>query len=178
VSALGEAVVGSKPTEAGFDLETVFCAQYERIIRVIARVVRDRARAEELAVEVFLKLSRNRAAQGENTEGWLYRVAVRMALDELRRQARRSRYQQLLGLVRRTPTPEDIHAAIEERERVRLVLSVIPRRQAELLVLRSQDFSYSEIAATLERNPTSIGTLISRAQQVFRKEYIQRYGEQ
>jgi RNA polymerase sigma-70 factor, ECF subfamily len=178
VSAMGEVVAESKTTEAGFDLETVFCAQYERIARTIARVVRDRARAEELAVEVFLKLSRNRQAQGENTAGWLYRVAVRMALDELRREARRNRYEHLLGLVQKTPTPEDTRAATEERDRVRLVLSVIPRRHAELLVLRSQDFSYNEMATALDRNPASIGTLLSRAQQVFRKEYTQRYGEQ
>ena len=43
-----------------------------RISCLIARVVQDRGRAEELAVEVFLKRSRNRKAQGENTEGWLY----------------------------------------------------------------------------------------------------------
>jgi RNA polymerase sigma-70 factor (ECF subfamily) len=35
-----------------------------------------------------------------------------------------------------------------------------------------------ELAAALELNPASVGTLISRAQQAFRKEFIQRYGEQ
>jgi RNA polymerase sigma-70 factor (ECF subfamily) len=41
------------------DIETIFHAQYERIARVIARVLRDPARSEELAVEVFLRWSRN-----------------------------------------------------------------------------------------------------------------------
>lgn len=50
-------VVAETPTEqAQFDLEAVFRSQYPRIARVIAGVVRDPARAEELAVEVFLKL--------------------------------------------------------------------------------------------------------------------------
>ena len=40
--------------ETRFDLETIFHAQYKRMCRVIARVLRDPARAEELAVEVFL----------------------------------------------------------------------------------------------------------------------------
>ena len=44
--------------EAETDLETIFCAEYKRIARVIARVTRDPARAEELAVEVFLKWGR------------------------------------------------------------------------------------------------------------------------
>jgi len=47
------------------DIETVFHSEYERIARVIARVLRDPARAEELAVEVFLKWSRNPNAQRE-----------------------------------------------------------------------------------------------------------------
>jgi RNA polymerase sigma-70 factor (ECF subfamily) len=178
VNTPGEAVAEAKAEDLPCDLETVFCAQYERLARLIDRVVRDRGRAEELAVEVFLKLSRNRKVRGENTEGWLYRVAVRMALDELRRQSRWRRYQHLLSFVRDTPTPEEIHASIEERDRVRSVLSAIPTRHAELLLLRSQDLSYGEMAVALNRNPASIGTLLKRSQQVFRKEYIKRYGEQ
>jgi RNA polymerase sigma-70 factor, ECF subfamily len=78
---------------------------------------------------------------------------------------------------RRPPTPEEIHTTVQEQERVRLVLSVIARRHAEILLLRSQDLSYSEVALALNLNPASVGTLLSRAQQAFRKEYIQRYGE-
>jgi DNA-directed RNA polymerase specialized sigma24 family protein len=36
-------------------LDAVFRAHYERMTRVIGRVIHDQARAEELAVEVFLK---------------------------------------------------------------------------------------------------------------------------
>ena len=161
-----------------FDIEATFREQYERVARVIARVVRDPARAEELAVEVFLKLWTNKQAQGDRTQGWLYRVAVRMGLDELRRQTRRTRYERLLGFGGGVQTPEDIRRATEEQERVRLVLGVINRRHAELLLLRSDDFSYDEVASALDLNPASIGTLLSRAQQAFRKEYIKRYGEQ
>ena len=101
-----------------------------------------------------------------------------MGLDELRRQTRRSRYERLLGFVRAAVTPEEIRAATEEQERVRLVLGLIEPRQAELLLLRSHGLSYDEVASALDRNPASIGTLLSRAQQAFRKEYIKRYGEE
>lgn len=57
------------------------------------------------------------------------------------------------------------------------MLSAIAPRHAELLLLRSHDLSYSEVAAALDLNPSSIGTLLSRAQQAFRKEYIKRYGD-
>jgi RNA polymerase sigma-70 factor (ECF subfamily) len=178
VDAPVEALTAGKGQESPFDIETVFRAQYGRIARVIARVVRDPARAEELAVEVFLKLWRNRRAQGEKANGWLYRSAVRMGLDELRRQERRARYERLLGLGNRVRTPEQIRTTAEEGERVRLVLSSMNKRYAELLVLRSDGLSYEEAASALELNPASVGTLLSRAQEMFRKEYIKRYGQE
>ena len=52
--ALSEIETGKVPV----DLESIFRVKYAHIARVIARIVRDRARAEELAVEVFLKLWR------------------------------------------------------------------------------------------------------------------------
>lgn len=176
VNALSNAVIEVKAGDEPFDLEEIFRAQYERIVRIIARVVRNRARAEELAVEVFLKLWKNRSAQGEKTDAWLYRVAVRMALDELRRRTRHMRYQSLLNVVRRVPTAEDIHLANQEQEKVRAVLNAISRRHAELLVLRSHDLSYEEVALALGVKVSSVGTLLSRAQQTFRKEYVKRYG--
>jgi RNA polymerase sigma-70 factor (ECF subfamily) len=167
-----------KAIETAFDFEATFRAQYERIARVIARVVQDPARAEELAVEVFLKLWRNPQAQGENAEGWLYRTAVRTGLDELRRRTRRSRYERLLGWVRAVPTPEQVRATSEEQQNVRSVLAAIEPRQAELLLLRSHGLSYEELASALDLNPVSVGTLLSRAQQAFRKEFVKRYGQQ
>ena len=99
-------------------------------------------------------------------------------MDELRRRTRRARYESLFGFVRAVRNPEEIRATIEEQEKVRWVLAAIEPRHAELLLLRSQDLSYDELASTLDLNPASIGTLLSRAQQAFRKEYIKRYGEQ
>lgn len=63
----------------------------------------------------------------------------------------------------------------EEQQRVDVVLSVLETRQAELLVLRNHGFSYDELASTLDLKPSSVGTFLIRAQQAFRKEYIQRY---
>jgi len=177
VDAPSEAGAIGRDREIQFDIEAIFRAQFERVARVIAKVVRDPARAEELAVEVFLKLWRNRQVQGDKTQGWLYCAAVRIGVDELRRQTRRTRYERLLGFGDGVRTPEEILTTTEEQERVRLVLGIINRRQAELLLLRSDDFSYEEVASALDLNPASVGTLLSRAQQAFRKEYIKRYGE-
>jgi RNA polymerase sigma-70 factor (ECF subfamily) len=178
VNASREAFVDMNAGELRPDIETIFHNYYPRIARVIARVLRDPSRAEELAVEVFLKWSRNPRAQGETAQPWLYRVAVRTALDELRREARRTGRERMFRFFRPAPTPEDVRASKEEQERVRAVLAAIRPRQAELLVLRSQGLSYDELAGALRLNPSSIGTFLSRAEQTFRKEYIKRYGQQ
>lgn len=177
VNAQGEIAAQQMAYEAGMNLESEFRAHYERIARVIARVVHDPARAEELAVEVFLKWWRTPRAQGEGAGGWLYRAAVRAALDELRRRARRERYERLLGFLGRQRNPEEITVERQRQEQVRAVLRALPARQAEMLLLRGEGLSYSELATALGLNPASVGTLLGRAQEAFRKEYTKRYGE-
>jgi len=178
VNAPSESIVSSANVTQS-DFEALFRADYGRIARVIARVVGDRSRSEELAVEVFLKLWRNPEIQAENVQGWLYRVAVRTALEELRRQMRRRHYERMLIWIRPRPipaTPEEIHSTIEEQRRVRLVLAGLKPRQAQLLLLRNHDLTYEQMGAILGLNPASVGTLLGRAQESFRKEYIKKYG--
>ena len=43
--------------------------------------------------------------------------------------------------------------------------------QAQLLVLRNSGFSYKELAEVLDVKPSSIGTLLSRAEAEFEKAY-------
>ena len=177
MNAVGEAEALENNSTDSFDLEAVFRQHYARVARIIARVVRDHARAEELAVEVFLKFWRSRQAHGDHTEAWFYRMAVRAGLNELRRQTRQSYYERLSAFARAVPTPEDIRNAGEEEARVRLVIGAIAPHRAELLILQSHGLAYAEIAAALKLNPASIGTLLRRAQQAFRKEYVKRYGD-
>jgi len=167
-----------KAAEETFDFEAMFREHYGRVARVIARVVKDPARAEELAVEVFVKFWRSPQAQGDGAAAWLYRSAVRKGLDELRQRTRRGRYEGFFGIGRKVPTPEDVRGAWEEQENVRQVLAALPARQAEMLVLRSHGLSYEELAAALELNPASVGTMLARAQDAFREEYIKRHGPQ
>ena len=57
------------------------------------------------------------------------------------------------------------------------LLAMLPVGDA-LLLLRADGLSYDETAAALNLNPSSVGTLLARARQAFRKEYVKRYGEQ
>jgi RNA polymerase sigma-70 factor (ECF subfamily) len=101
-----------------------------------------------------------------------------MGLNELRDGERRARYEQMSDLARGLPGPEEMRAAAEQRENVQRVLAALEPRRAELLLLRGSGLTYEEVANALDLNPASVGTLISRAQQAFRKEYISRFGEQ
>jgi RNA polymerase sigma-70 factor (ECF subfamily) len=167
---------GLNPTAS--DFETLFETHYESTARAIARVIHDNGRAEELAVEAFLKLSRNPQAQGDKAGAWLHRTAIRLALDELRRRSRRTRYEGLLAIFASGPRrPDELFSAAQEQGRVRAVLAGIGTRHAELLLLRHDGASYDELASSLEIHAASVGTFLSRAQQAFRKEYIKRYGE-
>jgi RNA polymerase sigma-70 factor, ECF subfamily len=159
-----------------FDFEAFFHSHYERIARVIARVVGDHGRAEDLAAEALWKLWRTPQAHGEDAGGWLYRTAVRMALNELRGAQRRHRYEALADAPPNSLTPEEVHALKEEREQVRRILAILRPREAELLILRAGGLRYEELAAALDLNPGSVGTLLGRAQQAFRKEYLKQYG--
>ena len=75
------------------------------------------------------------------------------------------------------PDPERMVAASQEQQQVQAVLAKIRPRDAELLLLRSSGLSYEELAAALELKPASVGTLLNRAQQAFRKEYVKCFGD-
>lgn len=160
-----------------WDFEACFHAHYRRIARAVQRVVGDTGRAEEIAVEAFWKLWRTPQAHGENAGGWLYRTAVRLGLNDLRGRERRERYERQADGPAPAQTPEELRAAEQERQQVRAVLAALDPRDAELLLLRSQGFSYEELAEAVEVKATSIGTLLARAQRAFRKEYLELYGE-
>lgn len=162
--------------ESPLDFPSIFCQNYERIVYAIARVVGDPACAEELAMEAFWKLWRTPKAHGERAGGWLYRTAIHLSLGELRRRARHARYERLLRFVNPL-TPEEIRASEEEQEQVRRVLAAMKPRDAELLLLRGNDIGYDEMASVLGLNSASVGTLLSRAREAFRKEYTKLYGE-
>ena len=178
MDALSEAVLEVDPSDSRAETERIFRKHYASLARVIAKVIGDPARAEELAVEVCLKWSAARKAPSEDGERWLYRAAIQTGLNEVRQRMRRSRYERLVSLVRGpvSRTPEELAASSQEQQRVRRLLAAMDGRKAELLLLRSEGYSYEELAQTLDLNPASVGTLLSRAQEAFRKEYTRRYG--
>jgi RNA polymerase sigma-70 factor (ECF subfamily) len=177
VNALDTAGLPGTAALAGDRLDELFRAHYARLARVVGRIVHDQARAEEIAADVFIRWQRYPAAHGDGAEGWLYRTAVRQALDAWRRDRRWARLERVLAHLGVAPrTPADLHAGAEDRRQVRVVLGSLRRRDATLLLLWAEDLSYAEMASAIGVQATSVGSLLRRAQDAFKKEYEARYG--
>jgi len=159
------------------NIDELFTAHYAGLARVTYRVVGDTATAEELAAEALWKLHRNPPASDANLVGWLYRTALRLALDSLKMRRRRARYESQSPPPCAIPDPEQAAARREQEARVRDALAAIKPEQSSLLVLRSEGYTLAEIAGLMYLSPNSVGTLIARAEESFRREYVKRYGE-
>lgn len=167
----------STAAEAAQDFDAFFNVYYERLARLLYRVTGDMGRAEEAAAEAFWRLHHHPPHTKTNLEGWLYRTGFRLALDQVKKERRRARYEALASAFGFAESPEKPLIEDEERERVRRILTALKPEQATLLLLRSDEFSHAQIAAALYLNPGSVGTLLARAEQAFRKEYVKHYGE-
>lgn len=162
---------------ASFD--ALFLEHYDQVYGVLIRLLGNREEAEDLTQETFLRLYRSHlpAEQSHNLSGWLYRVATRLGYNALRARRRRLQHEQALAqtaLAEQAGDPTDladVAALSEERQRVRSVLAELPERQAQLLLLRHLGLSYKELAAVLDVAPSSVGTLLARAEQAFEARY-------
>jgi RNA polymerase sigma-70 factor (ECF subfamily) len=153
----------------------LFHRHYDRVYGILFRLVGERAEAEDLAQEVFLRLdahARRKRRDDDNVRAWLYRVAVNHGYNALRDSRRRR--QRDAFLVPETTGAGDAEAAFmrrQERAAVRAALARIDERQARLLVLRQMGLSYAECAAVCDVAPGSVGTLLSRAARAFKAAY-------
>ncbi len=161
--------------EAAF--EALFHQYYPRIYGLLYRLVGDEA--DDLAQEVFLRLYyRPPHRAGSQLAAWLYRVAINLGYNALRAHKRWESRRDALGAEAQgadwqaeAPSPE---ACTERREEQRLVQSALARlkkREALLLVLRYSDLSYRQIADVLGVAPSSVGTLLARAERAFERAY-------
>ena len=152
----------------------LFDAHFRRLYRYLDRLSGEPELAADLAQEAFVKLYR-RGSLPDAPEAWLISVAMNLFRNAKSAEHRRRR---LLTLARGEgvhsdplPSPEQAAVAEESGRRVRLTIDRLPERERELLLLRAEGYSYRDIAAALELNETSIGTLLARARSAFREIY-------
>jgi RNA polymerase sigma-70 factor (ECF subfamily) len=128
------------------------------------RIVKNRAMAEEVAQEAFIRAYRGATGfRGDaQVRSWLYRIATNLALNAVTRQ-------------KEFPTdeiPEEIHTIgpahdaemSELREAMLAAIDELPPKLREPLVLREMDgLSYEEIAARTDTPLNTVRTRILRA---------------
>jgi RNA polymerase sigma factor (sigma-70 family) len=152
--------------EAAVFVERLFAKHQTEIHAYLVRMLRDPELAADLTQDAFVKAYRNYTAleKDENARAWLYQIAHRVALDELRRRK----------IVRMVPWTGESKGAAPSAERlameVRLsgplerALARIPERQREALILAElHDLTGLELAATLGVSHVAARALLTRA---------------
>jgi RNA polymerase sigma-70 factor (ECF subfamily) len=172
------------PVEAtGLWFDAIFREHYSRVVALLARLTGDRAQAEEIAADVFCKVSeRGRLALGgDDPAPWIFRVATNAGLDALRSNTRRRRREEAAGVesVRLAGRESALDEVLREERcaRVRDILGGLKPRDAQLLLLRAEGLAYRELAEALGMQPGSVGTLLARAEAEFEKRFRVRYGD-
>src|SRR5437773_10478609 len=154
--------------------EGLFRAEYARVVGIAHRVLADQAEAEDVAQDVFVSFYRAHPGDAPYAPAWLHAAAAHAALNALRGRDRRARREAAQAVPIDTPAVDDdpayIVAASETRDAVRAVLARLPERSAAMLALRYAGLSYAEIAAALDVRASSVGTLLRRAEDAFRRE--------
>ena len=152
----------------------LFQTSYRRLYRYLDRLSGDPELAADLAQEAMVRLYR-RGELPESPEAWLVTVALNLFRNEKTTERRRHR---LLSATLAegahadsAPSPDEAAGAEESRGRVRAALDALPERDRMLLLLRAEGYSYRELAGALELNEASVGTLLARARQTFRRAY-------
>jgi RNA polymerase sigma-70 factor (ECF subfamily) len=150
---------------------TTLVERYEKpLYNFFLRCVRNSALAEEHFQETFLRCYRgldgfDPEQPGASFKAWMYRIAVHLVRDEVRKPAFRRALQleQELGMdaeADRPPSPEDQASWAQQRARVRRAVTCLPDLAREVLVLHQyQGLSYPEIAEALD---VPLGTVKSR----------------
>lgn len=153
--------------------ERLFLQEYPKVVAIAYRVLGDRAAAEDVAQEVFLRFHRSLSPDSERASGWLHAAAVHSALNAIRGERRRAQRETTHALDRSQATavdPQHLVEAAEQRREVRRALSRLPERTAAILMLRYSGLSYAEVATALRIRVGNVGTLLRRGEDALRKE--------
>jgi RNA polymerase sigma-70 factor (ECF subfamily) len=166
--------------------------RYERpVFSLIFRMVRDRALAEDLAQETFIKvLNGIRSYRPEfKFSSWIFKIANNAAIDHLRRkhidtlsldgsplaETREEADATALQVGSRGESPLDEVEARELGSAIeRAIARLRPEYRACILLRHVEGYSYEEIAETLELPLGTVKTYIHRARNELRQQLEDR----
>ena len=156
----------SETLEASRRFETFYDAESQSLFRRLWLVTGNRAEAEEIMQDAFLKVWERWEKVGamDDPGGYLYRTAMNLFRKRYRRAAlaiRRS-----IGLA---PSRDDF-ADADDRDAVRRVLATLPPRQRAALVLTEMlGYSPSEAGRALGVRASTVRSLSHQGRESFRR---------
>jgi RNA polymerase sigma-70 factor (ECF subfamily) len=128
--------------------------------------VRDRAAAEDITQEVFIKAFRFRALYepGRQMSSWLRAIARNATSDWLRRQRPEDPHGESEVFACAKPNAESLLAEVGERARLRNAMKSLTEQQRQVLLLRVvHQLSYAEISRKLGVTASAAKCLAYRA---------------
>ena len=136
-----------------------------RMLGLAQRMLNDRAEAEDVTQDVFLrvwKMAPNWRPGQAKFSTWMYRVAVNLCLDRLRK-PRMSGLDSAPEHSDESATPEQSIEAQERAAQVRRALAELPERQrAAVTLCYFQELSNIEAAQVLDISIEALESLLSR----------------
>lgn len=162
-------------------LFTMLFEKYERpMFAHVLRFVRNRATAEELTQEVFVRVYTTKRYLPEHPfRAWIYRVATNVCLNELRRGRHGAIHEPLSPEEpqsgRELASPEAGPEGALEGERLAARVSarlerLPPKQRAAFLMVRHDGLSHEEIARALDTSVSAVKSLVHRALDALRRE--------
>jgi RNA polymerase sigma-70 factor, ECF subfamily len=155
--------------------------RYERrVLKVIRRFIVDQELAADLVQESFVR-AWERMEQFDPARRfgpWLFRLAVNLTYDHLRKQRRRGRWSLFTDAgTERSPDPAmaDPRADLDLAQEVQLVLAEVPEAYRTVLVLRDlEGFCTADVATISDRSEATIRWRLAEARKMFREAWERR----
>jgi len=165
--------------------ERLFEKHIGAVVGFATQFVGSRARAEELAQDVFLQIyrTRQRYVARARFATWLYRMVTNACLSEVRRADYRARAHSLdqpgtrdtddaVPIEVPTRSSEEDVAGREALEQLHTAVAALPAQQrAALLLARVEGLSYEEVAEALSCSVAAVKSLVHRATVTLRGQF-------